>query len=92
MSAALVQVRGVHKYFTRGSERIEVLKGVNLDIPPTTVPNFVDDPDHHTAMSGDVVPCKGNGPLQFGSVHPTNRDCSPPPPVSMFNMVAWVTK
>jgi putative ABC transport system ATP-binding protein len=34
MSAALVQVRGVHKYFTRGSERIEVLKGVNLDIPP----------------------------------------------------------
>ena len=30
---ALVQVRNVHKHFTRGSERIEVLKGVNLDIP-----------------------------------------------------------
>jgi putative ABC transport system ATP-binding protein len=30
---ALVQVRDVHKHFTRGSERIEVLKGVNLDIP-----------------------------------------------------------
>jgi putative ABC transport system ATP-binding protein len=30
---ALVRVRNVHKYFTRGSERIEVLKGVNLDIP-----------------------------------------------------------
>ena len=29
----LVQVRDVHKYFTRGSERIDVLKGVNLDIP-----------------------------------------------------------
>src|SRR3954470_13216305 len=29
----LVSVRGVHKYFTRGSERIDVLKGVNLDIP-----------------------------------------------------------
>src|SRR5688572_30111538 len=30
---ALVKVRDVHKYFTRGGERIEVLKGVNLDIP-----------------------------------------------------------
>jgi putative ABC transport system ATP-binding protein len=31
--SSLVQVREVHKYFTRGSERIDVLKGVNLDIP-----------------------------------------------------------
>jgi putative ABC transport system ATP-binding protein len=30
---ALVRVRVVHKHFTRGSERIDVLKGVNLDIP-----------------------------------------------------------
>jgi putative ABC transport system ATP-binding protein len=30
--SALVRVRGIHKYFTRGSERIDVLKGVNLDI------------------------------------------------------------
>ena len=29
----LVRVNGVHKYFTRGSERIDVLKGVNLEIP-----------------------------------------------------------
>ena len=29
----LVNVRDVHKHFTRGSERIEVLKGVNLEIP-----------------------------------------------------------
>jgi putative ABC transport system ATP-binding protein len=29
---ALVQIRDVHKYFTRGSDRIDVLKGVNLDI------------------------------------------------------------
>jgi putative ABC transport system ATP-binding protein len=29
----LVKIAGVHKYFTRGSERIDVLKGVNLDIP-----------------------------------------------------------
>jgi putative ABC transport system ATP-binding protein len=28
----LVRVDGVHKYFTRGSERIDVLKGVNLEI------------------------------------------------------------
>src|SRR6188768_1805169 len=30
---ALVRVKNVHKYFTRGNERIDVLKGVNLDIP-----------------------------------------------------------
>jgi len=29
----LVRINGVHKYFTRGSERIDVLQGVNLDIP-----------------------------------------------------------
>ena len=29
----LVKVTDVHKYFTRGSERIDVLKGVNLEIP-----------------------------------------------------------
>src|SRR5918992_893234 len=31
--SALVGIRSVHKYFTRGSERIDVLQGVNLDIP-----------------------------------------------------------
>src|SRR5687767_15343836 len=30
---SLVRVSNVHKYFTRGSERIDVLKGVNLEIP-----------------------------------------------------------
>jgi putative ABC transport system ATP-binding protein len=30
----LVHISNVHKHFTRGSERIDVLKGVNLDIPP----------------------------------------------------------
>ena len=30
---ALVQIRDVHKHFTRGSERIDVLKGVDLTIP-----------------------------------------------------------
>ena len=29
----LVRVAGVHKYFSRGSERVDVLQGVNLDIP-----------------------------------------------------------
>ncbi|MEZ5416441.1 MAG: ABC transporter ATP-binding protein [Vicinamibacterales bacterium] len=31
--SALVRVQGVHKYYTRGSERIDVLKGVDLEIP-----------------------------------------------------------
>src|SRR5678815_1279392 len=29
----LVKIRNVHKHFTRGTERIDVLKGVTLDIP-----------------------------------------------------------
>ena len=29
----LVRIHGIHKYFTRGNERIDVLQGVNLDIP-----------------------------------------------------------
>jgi putative ABC transport system ATP-binding protein len=29
----LVHIRDVHKYYERGSERIDVLKGVSLDIP-----------------------------------------------------------
>src|SRR6188474_454428 len=33
MNSNLVHIRDVHKNFTRGSERIEVLKGVSLDIP-----------------------------------------------------------
>ena len=33
MSEALVRIAGVQKHFSRGGERIEVLKGVNLDIP-----------------------------------------------------------
>jgi putative ABC transport system ATP-binding protein len=31
--SALVRIRDVHKYFTRGSERIDVLQGVNLEVP-----------------------------------------------------------
>jgi putative ABC transport system ATP-binding protein len=31
--SALVKINGVHKFFTRGNERIDVLKGVTLDIP-----------------------------------------------------------
>ena len=33
MSDALVRVAGVHKHFSRGGERIDVLQGVNLEIP-----------------------------------------------------------
>ena len=29
----LVRIRDVHKYYTRGTEQIDVLKGVSLDIP-----------------------------------------------------------
>ena len=33
MSEALVHIKDLHKVFQRGSERIDVLQGVNLDIP-----------------------------------------------------------
>ena len=33
MSNSLVTVRDLHKVFHRGGERIDVLQGVNLDIP-----------------------------------------------------------
>ncbi len=33
MSDPLVSIRNVHKVFHRGSERIDVLQGVNLDVP-----------------------------------------------------------
>src|ERR687889_291232 len=33
MSNALVTVRNLHKVFQRGGQRIDVLQGVNLDIP-----------------------------------------------------------
>ncbi|MCY2965262.1 MAG: ABC transporter ATP-binding protein [Planctomycetota bacterium] len=30
---AIVRVNGVHKYFTRGSERVDVLQGLSLSVP-----------------------------------------------------------
>ena len=53
--------------------------------PPCPTPDFF--------VSGAfTVPCKDNAPMQLGSLHPTSRDCSPPPPPSRINEVAWVTK
>ena len=68
MSASLVQVRDVHKHFTRGGERIDVLKGVNVDIPQgdflalmgpsgsgkTTLLNLIGGLDQPTGGSIDV--------------------------------------
>ena len=67
--SSLVRVRDVHKFFTRGSERIDVLKGVNLEIPQgdflalmgpsgsgkTTLLNLVGGLDTPTGGSVDVA-------------------------------------
>ena len=64
----LVRITDVHKHFTRGSERIDVLKGVNLEIPQgdflalmgpsgsgkTTLLNLMGGLDRPTAGSVDV--------------------------------------
>src|SRR5262245_63897927 len=34
MSQSLVSIRDLHKVYNRGGERIDVLQGVNLEIPP----------------------------------------------------------
>ena len=68
MSDALVRIAGVQKHFSRGGERIEVLKGVNLDIPAgdflalmgpsgsgkTTLLNLIGGLDTPTGGSVDV--------------------------------------
>jgi putative ABC transport system ATP-binding protein len=73
----LVSVRDVHKHFTRGSERIDVLKGVNLEIPSgdflalmgpsgsgkTTLLNLIGGLDAPTAGGVDV------GGVQISSLH-----------------------
>ena len=65
----LVRVQEVHKHFTRGQERIDVLKGVNLDVPEgdflalmgpsgsgkTTLLNLVGGLDAPTGGSIDVA-------------------------------------
>jgi putative ABC transport system ATP-binding protein len=67
-AALLVRITDVHKHFTRGSERIDVLKGVNLEIPQgdflalmgpsgsgkTTLLNLMGGLDRPTAGSVDV--------------------------------------
>ena len=66
--ATLVRIADVHKHFTRGRERIDVLKGVNLEIPQgdflalmgpsgsgkTTLLNLMGGLDRPTAGSVDV--------------------------------------
>src|SRR5262245_22268454 len=67
-NAALVHIRDVHKHFARGSERVDVLKGVNLEIPQgdflalmgpsgsgkTTLLNLIGGLDAPTAGDVDV--------------------------------------
>ena len=33
MDQPIMRIRGVHKYFTRGEEQIDVLKNLSLDVP-----------------------------------------------------------
>ena len=73
--SSLVRVAEVHKYFSRGNERIDVLKGVNLEIPKgeflalmgpsgsgkTTLLNLMGGLDTPSAGSIDVGDAKISG-------------------------------
>ena len=56
--SARVKINGVHKYYTRGSERIDVLKGVTLDIPQgdflALFPRFARENRHSAHGRGSV--------------------------------------
>jgi putative ABC transport system ATP-binding protein len=68
-NGTLVRIDGVHKHFSRGGERIDVLKGVNLEIPSgdflalmgpsgsgkTTLLNLIGGLDAPTSGSVDVA-------------------------------------
>jgi putative ABC transport system ATP-binding protein len=76
VNGSLVRVRDIHKHFTRGSERVDVLKGVNLEIPrgdflalmgpsgsgKTTLLNLIGGLDSPTGGSVEV------GGVQIGSL------------------------
>lgn len=40
----------------------------------------------------EKVPCVGSGPLNLGSIHPAQRDCSPAPDLSKLDQFAWIEK
>jgi len=33
---ALVRIRGAHKVYFRGAERLDILNGIDLEVPPDT--------------------------------------------------------
>ena len=68
---SLVRIAGVHKYFTRGSERIDVLKGVDLDIPQGDFlalmgPSGSGKTTHLNLMGGLDLPTSGS--VEVGGV------------------------
>src|SRR5216684_1425941 len=52
-SSALIQVRGVNKTYRRGGENIQVLQGLNLDVP--TSGHISVDGDEITHMSASKL-------------------------------------
>ena len=51
------------------------------------MPPMVGVPGHSLAA---YVPCKGSGPMDLGSIHPTYRDCSTPDLSKNFDAVPWI--
>src|SRR5258706_1959999 len=103
MNGTLVRVQDVHKEYRRGSERIDVLQGINLEIPQgdflalmgpsgsgkTTLLNLIGGLDRPTSGSGE-----GAGePLSQLSARPPAQWRARPPRFlfPFFNLPPGVT-
>ena len=72
-NGAIVRVHGVHKFFRRGNERLDVLNGVTLDVPEGEFLGLMGPSGSgKTTLLGPIDP---SGVLHEGSVEDVEKAC-----------------